>query len=51
MLSTVQAKLEHGPLVDKLCTEPKWMADGASQLRYQSRTGNVQVAAVLVAES
>ena len=36
-----------GPLVEKLVQEPKWMADGASQLRYQSRTGNVQVAAVL----
>ena len=48
VLSAVQAQLEHG--ITRLVQELEWwMADGASQLRYQSRTDNVQVA-VLVAE-
>ena len=38
-----------GSLVERLVQEPEWMADGASQLRYQSRTGNVlEEVAVLV---
>ena len=40
VLSAVQAQLEHG--ITRLVQELEWwMADGASQLRYQSRTAVV----------
>ena len=46
VLSAVQAQLEHG--ITRLVQELEWMADGASQLRYQSRTDNVQVVVLVV---